>query len=160
MRSFCIALACLVLASCATTPDAPIESVVIKEVKPRYIPAQNFKRIGEYLTGAEDTGRRILLRSQPDQRSGYYFILVLDTNIRQLPQGTQIIGEFYTPDSLEAKTYTYTLPSKRPKTKEVFVGLTGSDWPNSEAVPAAWKFTIKTPTGTILDTHKSYLWEL
>jgi hypothetical protein len=80
--------------------------------------------------------------------------------VRDLPQGTVIEGEFFTPHSQDAQTHTFTLPSKRPKTKEIFIGLTGADWPVKDAVPAAWRFTIKDANGDTLETEQSYLWSL
>jgi hypothetical protein len=112
------------------------------------------------MTGKENLGNRVILRTNSDQRSGYYFTLILDQNVRDLPTGTYIEGEFYTPHSLDKLTHTFKLPSKRAKTKEIFVGLTGKDWPNAAAVPAAWRFTIMDSNGDVLATRESYLWKL
>lgn len=162
MRILLSALLCLCVLGCSTTRKIrteSIDSVKIREIKPRYIETETFVRISEYLTGVEHTGDRVIIRSQPNQRDGYYFTLILDTNVRKLPQGTTIVGEFYTPFSKEAKTYNFKLPAERGKTKEVFVGLTGSDWPDAEAVPSAWRFTVKDPNGKELDQKESFLWK-
>lgn len=161
MRILVLVLLSLFCISCASTRKAePITSVDIVEIKPRYIETEQFKRISEYLTGAENQGDRIILRTDSEQRAGFYFTLILDQNVRNLPAGTVIVGEFFTPKSADLQEHTFTLPSKRPKTKEIFIGLTGEDWPEKEAVPSAWRFTIKDANGTILETEKSYLWSL
>lgn len=160
MRPFLLALIGLALAGCASTPNRAVNSVEIKEIKPRYIPEENFKRIGEYWTGAENQGTRVILRSDPEVRSGFYFTLVLDEKLRRLPRGTIITGDFYTPVSPDPQSHDFALPNKLPKTKEVFVGLTGEDWPEPGGVPGAWRFTIKDANGKVLAQKQSYLWSM
>jgi len=151
---------CSLLAGCASTPKQAVSSVKIEEIKPRYIETEQFKRISEYMSGKEYSGDRIILRTTPEQRTGYYFTLILDEDVRRLPKGTVIIGEFYTPKSVEPQTHEFTLPSKRTSTKEIFIGLTGQDWPEKNAVPAAWRFAIKDANGKLIGEKQSYLWGL
>jgi hypothetical protein len=160
MRLLISALFCFILVGCASTPRASLSSVEIKEIKPRYMEAAQFKRISEYWSGEEKQGKRIILRSDPAVRDGYYFTLILDEKIRRLPKGTVIVGEFYTPKSVDLQTHEFRLPSKRPKTREIFVGLTGEDWPTVGGVPGAWRFTIKDPNGAVLAERQSYLWSM
>lgn len=160
MRFLITAIICSLYAGCALTPKQAVTSVEIEEIKPRYIGTEQFKRISEYMTGKEYVGDRVILRTQPKHRAGYYFTLVLDKNVRRLPKGTVVVGEFYTPMSVEKQTHEFTLPSKRASTEEIFVGLTGKDWPQKGGVPAAWRFTIKDPNGAMLGQKQSYLWSL
>jgi hypothetical protein len=161
MRILGLALISLFCVSCASIRTKPIvTSVDIVEIKPRYIEIEDFKRVSEYLTGKEDQGNRVILRTDAKQRAGYYFTLILDQKLRNLPAGTVIFGEFYTPKSADAQEHAFELPAKLPKTKEVFVGLTGADWPVKDAVPSAWRFTIKDANGEVLGTEQSYLWSL
>jgi hypothetical protein len=160
MRHLLPALISLALAGCASTPDEPVRSVEISEIMPRYIPEGNFIRISEYWSGAENKGNRIILRSDPAVRDGFYFTLVLDKRVRNLPRGSVITGEFYTPVSTELQTHEFPLPNKLPKTKEVFVGLTGADWPEPGGMPGAWRFTIKDANGQVLASRQSYLWSM
>ncbi len=160
MRFFITALVCSILIGCASTPKPALTSVEIEEIKPRYIETEQFKRISEYMTGKEYVGDRVILRSRPDERTGYYFTLVLDEDVRRLPKGSQIVGEFYTPSSVEKQTHEFTLPKKLANTNEIFVGLTGEDWPQTGGVPSAWRFTIKDANGTVLAKKQSYLWSL
>lgn len=160
MRLLLHALLISLLAGCASTPKSAFTSVEIEEIKPRYIKEEQFKRISEYLTGKENTSGRVIIRSTLDERAGYYFTLILDEQVRALPKGTVIVGEFFTPISVEKQTHEFALPNKRARTKEVFVGLTGEDWPSEGGVPSAWKFTIKDPNGKVLGQKQSYLWSL
>jgi hypothetical protein len=52
------------------------------------------------------------------------------------------------------------LPSQRASTNEIFIGLTGEDWPKKDNVPTAWRFTIKDANGAVLGEKQSYLWSL
>ena len=160
MRFLITAIICSLYAGCALTPKQAVTSVEIEEIKPRYIETEQFKRISEYMTGKEYVGDRVILRTQPKHRAGYYFTLVLDKDVRRLPKGTVVVGEFYTPMSVEKQTHEFTLPSQRASTEEIFVGLTGKDWPQKGGVPAAWRFTIKDANGAVLGQKQSYLWSL
>ena len=160
MRLLITAIICSFYLGCALTPKQAVTSVEIEEIEPRYIETEQFKRISEYMTGREHVGDRVILRTQPEYRAGYYFILVLDNNVRRLPNGTVVIGEFYAPHSLGKHTHEFTLPSQRASTDEIFIGLTGEDWPEKDGVPAAWRFTIKDANGAVLGEQQSYLWSL
>ena len=160
MRLLITAIICSFYLGCALTPKQDVTSVEIEEIEPRYIETEQFKRISEYMTGREHIGDRVILRTQPEHRAGYYFILVLDNNVRRLPNGTVVIGEFYAPHSLGKQTHEFTLPSQRASTDEIFIGLTGEDWPEKDGVPAAWRFTIKDANGSVLGEKQSYLWSL
>ena len=160
MRILLLVLFSLLCISCASTKKPVLTSVNILDIKPRYIEAEAFKRAAEYLTGKENLGNRVIIRTDKSERAGYYFVLILDEDVRDLPAGSYIEGEFYTPKSLDAQEHTFQLPSKIPKSKEIFIGLTGEDWPNQSAIPAAWRFTIKNSNGEVLAMEKSYLWSL
>ena len=160
MRLLITAIICSLYAGCALTPMQSVTSIEIEEIEPRYIETEQFKRISEYMTGREHIGDRVILRTQPEHRAGYYFILILDNDVRRLPNGTVIVGEFYTQQKLGKQTFEFTLPNQRTSTDEIFVGLTGEDWSKKDAVPAAWRFTIKDANGNMLGEKQSYLWSL
>lgn len=160
MRTLLLAILSLTLIGCASTPKEPVQAVTIKEIKPRYMEEEQFKRISEYWSGTEKLGKRVILRTDPNVRDGYYFTLILDKKLRKLPKGTIIVGEFFTPVSSDMQTHEFVLPSKRPKTKEVFVGLTGEDWPEAGGTAGAWRFTIQDANGNVLGERQSYLWSM
>ncbi len=160
MRPILIALLAALLTGCAMSSLEAPESVRIESITPRYMEAQQFIRVSEYWSGTEQTGSRLILRSDPQVRDGFYFVLRLDEKVKKLPRGTRILAEVFTPASPEAQTFTFTLPAKRPRTKEIFVGLTGTDWNFPEAVPGAWRFTLENANGDLLAREQSYLWEL
>ena len=160
MRIFLPALFSYLCIACSTTKELENSPLEIVEIIPRYIETEHFKRISEYMTGKENPGRRVIVRTNAKQRDGYYFVLILDRNIRKLPPDAYVLGEFYTPQSLDLQTHRFDFPSILPSTREIFIGLTGEDWPQKEAVPAAWRFTIKNSKEEILAQKQSYLWKL
>lgn len=160
MHFLITALICALFASCASTQKQAFTTVEIEEIKLRYIEKKQFKRIHEYLTGKENTGNRMILRSTPDEKDGHYFTLILDEKVGKLPKGTVIVGDFFTPSSVEKQTQEFTLPNKRPKTNEISFGLTGAKWLDKGGTPSAWRFTIIDPNGNVLTEKQSYLWKL
>lgn len=160
MRTVLLTLLALILAGCASTPITRERPISIKEISPRYIETEQFMRIGEYLTGKEHTGRRVIVRSDPTERDGYYFILTLSEKAKKLPRGTKIVAEFYTALSHDVQSFEFLLPSRLPGTKDIFVGLTGSDAPAEQQIPAAWRFTFQAASGEVIAQKQSYLWEL
>ncbi len=159
LRAVCLLLICLGFAACSSTPPPRIESVKILEIQPEFMEASAFKRINEFLTGVEEHGKRTVVRTQAEDRRGFYFTLRLDKKAKHLPRGTRIIAEVYTPNQTEMQRFELGLPAKRGSSRQLLFGLTGSDWPyQSERVPAAWKFTILDPNGKVLGLKQSYLW--
>ncbi|MGZ0655676.1 hypothetical protein ACWPKO_11385 [Coraliomargarita sp. W4R53] len=160
MRFLITALLALLFVGCASTPKPALTSVIIEEIKPRYMEEEQFKRVSEYMTGKEYIGDRVILRSDHSERSGYYFTLILNEDVRDLPKGTVITGEFYTKKSTDKQVHEFALSNKRASTNEIFIGLTGEDWPEVGGVPAAWRFIIKDANGKTLGEKQSYLWSL
>ncbi|MGB0259092.1 MAG: hypothetical protein ACPGES_10605 [Coraliomargarita sp.] len=159
MRIFLLACFSLFVIACSSTPKEAITSVEITDISPRFIPEETFKRIHEYRTGADYQGNRVILRTDPQVRDGFYFVLTFDTKLKKLPQGTSIKGEFFTPDATEPVDYEFKLPAKRTGTKEIFLGLTGDAWTHgSDIKPSAWRFTVTGPDGQEFAKKKSYLW--
>ncbi|MGC6455009.1 MAG: hypothetical protein ACON39_08605 [Coraliomargaritaceae bacterium] len=163
MRALLLVFLSCLLAACGTTSSPQeVSAVEILDILPKRMTTEQFMRIKEYRTGSEYTGKRLIIRTDPLQRDGFYFTLLLDTKLRHLPQGTVIVGEFYSKASTQMQTHTFVLPADRPNTKAVFLGLTGQAWPfaHEEAVvPSAWKFQIIGPDGQFFGQKQSYLWE-
>ena len=128
-------------------------------VSVRYLEKESFLRISEYFDGKENTGNRLICRSKPDVRAGLYAILSLKESTRKLPQNLVARWQVISPQAPEPVDHRIAVPNDRPRGKDLFVGLTGSDWPDPKARPVAWKFTLETSDGKILLDRKSFLWE-
>lgn len=140
----------------AATTAATAAEVKIVRVFTGWRDAASFKRISEYFTGRESTGGEIVLRTRPEARGGYYFL------VRTANAGAAVEANFVlhvvTPASNQPRVFRFTAPL--PAGKAVYqLGLTGADWPDSETDAMAWKLVLADAAGTPLAEAKSYLWE-
>ncbi|HWA86868.1 MAG TPA: hypothetical protein VG710_11640 [Opitutus sp.] len=126
-------------------------------VWPDWRDAESFDRISEYFTGHEDTGSRIVRRTHPSIRDGFYFLVRVANSDASL-DGAKFSLQLVAPTSPETKTYTF--PADVPARTAVFMlGLTGPDWPNRKAHPVAWKLDLLARDGHVVATEHSFLWE-
>ncbi len=144
----------------ALGPAAEADAVQIKRVTPQYMPREAFLRISEYFTGKENTGRRVILRTQAQERAGMYFVVMLDKGASELPPGSQVKLFVVTSDSPKTQTFTLPFPEQVANHCEVFAGLTGSDWPSKKLGIVAWKVILEDKSGQALAEDQSFLWKL
>ncbi len=128
-------------------------------VSVRYLEKQAFLRISEYFDGKENTGNRLICRSRPDARAGLYLIVSLKDSTRKLPHNLIARWQVISPNAPDPVEHRIAVPNERPRGKDLFVGLTGIDWPDPKARPVAWKLTLETSDGEVILERKSFLWE-
>jgi hypothetical protein len=125
---------------------------------PQWRSDDSFLRISEYLSGEENTGRQTVLRSQPDDRDGFSF-LVRVKGAHDQSGATKFVLEVITPDSARPKVYEF--PTTITKRSQVFnIGLTSSDWAGEETHPVAWRLRLLNADGDELTSQQSFLWAL
>jgi len=152
MRVFLTALLTLVAAIVCTAAD-----LSIVRVWPGYRTDESFERISEYFGREEDTAGQHILRTHPETRAGYYFLLRVKNSGTAI-DAAKIELHLITPFSPEPKTYTFT--TALPNGSHAFhLGLTGADWPGKpkDAV-VAWQLRLLAADGAELATTQSYLW--
>jgi hypothetical protein len=155
-RLFSIALLCLLTpVVTAQAKDYP----QIEYVKSRHVEANTFKRISEYFDGQENQGDKIVLRTDPSVRQGWYLILMLDGDADEYPAGTRVGIKMILPDRKEEVIKATALPTPIPDASEIWIGLTGAEEPADGKPPVAWIVVIYGPDGKIYTRYKSYLWE-
>jgi hypothetical protein len=148
------ALVFIIAFFCATSARAA--EVTFVRVWPGYRTAESFERISEYLTGQENTSGQTVLRSQPAQHDGFYFLVRLK-NASAAIAGAGMELSVITPASATPRTLNFT--ADLPAGQHVFeCGLTGADWPDIAAHPVAWKIVIRAPGGAELASTQSFLW--
>lgn len=124
-------------------------------VWPAWRTAESFDRISEYFDGQENTGRHTVLRSQPDTRAGYYFLVRTKTTLNAAE--AKFVLQIIKPDAPQAKTYTF--PVGLTGREIVFnLGLTGIDWPDRKTHPVAWRLALVNGKGEELASRESFLW--
>ncbi|MBA3848543.1 MAG: hypothetical protein C0502_00925 [Opitutus sp.] len=144
----------LALASAASAASAADLRIV--RVYSGWRDAGSFKRISEYFTGRENTGGEIVVRTHPEQRAGYYFL------VRTRNTGAPFDGRFefqvVLPNSPQPRAFRF--PAAVPAGEAVFhLGVTGADWPDSKTGAVAWKLDLRNAAGEPLAAQQSYLWE-
>lgn len=147
--------ALLALFTLSLMVSLPASAVEIVRVWPGYRTSDSFESIGEFFGREEFKGGRLVLRSQPQDRNGYYFL----TRVRRAPVSTGAIAqlEVILPGSDLARTYR--LPVDLPAGGSVLnIGLTGSDWPDATVKPLAWRLTLLSADGSRLIDSQSFLW--
>ena len=145
----------LLLALPTAVPAAGIELV---RVISGWRDAASFQRLSEYFGGRENTGGMILLRTRPGERAGFYWLVRLKNNGPPVP-GARFELEVITPAAPEPRTFTFPadVPAGRPLYE---LGLTGADWPDAKARPAAWRLRLLAADGRTLIGEQSFIWEL
>jgi hypothetical protein len=138
-------------------PHVRAAEVEFLRIWPGWRDTDSFDRISEYFGRGENTGRQIILRTQPDVRAGYYFLVRVKSAASL--SGAKFELSVIRPDTPDPKVHTFvsTVPGK----ETVFqLGLTGADWPVGEkGNPVAWKLALLGSDGRVLAEQKSFLWE-
>ncbi|MDV7398217.1 hypothetical protein RZS08_42835, partial [Arthrospira platensis SPKY1] len=112
--------------------------------------------ISEFFTGQEShQAGRVVVRTDPAQRDGLYFILELS---RPNAIGSVRL-EWIPTDQKEARTQVFTLPAGA-SAREVLLGLTGEQAPASGIRPLAWRIEVLGVDGSLIDSHESFLWRM
>ncbi|MBI5382334.1 MAG: hypothetical protein HZA31_10580 [Opitutae bacterium] len=147
----------LLLSLLTTAPGVSAAELNIVRVWPSYRTAESFVRIAEYFGGAENSDRRIVLRSQPGERAGYYF-LVRIANSGAARTGCTWQLQVIMPTARTPRAFTF--PAELATGERVFeLGLSGTDWPDARTEPVAWLLVLKTADGQELARQQSFLWE-
>ncbi len=157
------------LAGCSSPPASATrapsgtstEGVVIAHVDQRYIPDADFRRISEYFTGRENTSGRLIERTDPQQRAGYYFILSLEWHPHTtLSAGTQADLDYILKGDPQPRHAHFVFSAPTGTFHEILLGLTGTNWTDQNATMVAWKVALEDAAGAVLATQQSFLWSL
>lgn len=131
----------------------------ISYVLNRYISAPETRSIYEIFTGEETTYGKLVIRTQPDKRAGMYFFVMFGYDPDDIALACTFELSVDSTGDSKTKTYKFTVPETHSVTREIALGVTGSDWPGPDAKVNAWKLVLKSPTGKILTQKQSWLWE-
>jgi len=118
--------------------------------------AASFKRISEYFDGKENPGKETVLRTHPEQRTGYYFLVRLANP--GTAQQVQFQLQLFAQGASAPRTIVF--PAELKSGSGVFqLGLTGPEWQDAKSQPVAWHLQVLADDGRVLASEKSYLWE-
>ncbi|MBL9214327.1 MAG: hypothetical protein JNG83_02505 [Opitutaceae bacterium] len=148
-------LGCL-LGLVLAAPALRASDLTIVRIQPGWRDAASFKRISEYFTGREHTGREVVLRTHPGTRAGYYFLI----RVRNTGAPVRATFAFQVIPNSRAQPVLHQLTAELGTGDTLLnLGLTGPDWPEADTNPVAWKLEVKGEDGHVLATALSYLWE-
>ena len=140
----------------ALTPALSASDLTIVRVFTGWRAGDSFKRIAEYFDGKEHPGGEIILRTQPAQRTGYYFLVRLQNAAAARPVRFQL--ELIEPGTGASRTVVF--PAELGAGSTVYqLGLTGPEWQDAKVQPTAWRLRVLGENDQALATEQSYLWE-
>lgn len=148
-------ISCLLiwLFSMASAPAVSIDSAYT-----RFYEDGEIRPIRQYF-GASLIGQgfRTVIASQPEQPRGQYFLAKLE----QAASGNVASARLTIYPSVGKDPVEFVLDLKgKSLRKWLYLGLTGSDWPNPEIQPMAWKIELLGSGGELVSEWKSFLWEM
>lgn len=123
-----------------------------------YFFVPDFKRIPEFFSGQEFQGSKVYCRSRPNEREGFYFVVKVNGSVKNLPHGVYWILDWVTPLDPMAQSIKIPIDNAGISGKEVFIGLTGGDWPGPSVKPLAWRLCLVGEEGTTIAKMQSFLW--
>lgn len=139
---------------------APLNAAVrIQWVDVRYFPEVSFKRIIEHFTGEEDAGGGCIMRTDRLGLAGMYWVVRLSHRVLGLQPGSQVRLVYIDSDSPEKHEKTLPVNFKSAYSRELYVGVTGEDWPSCKKGLVAWSLDILSPFEEILAHEESFLWK-
>lgn len=133
----------------------PAPAVELVRVWPSYRDAASFTRLGEYFGAAPDAINRAALRTDPDARAGFYWLIRTATPAAR--PDCQLTLEVQRLDAAVIERHTF--PVDLPAGSQVLnAGITGRDWADPSERPVAWRITLTSPEGVTLVSATSFLW--
>jgi hypothetical protein len=136
-----------------------LDAATFRDGYTRYLETAHFQTVSEFLTGEPSERSEVVLRTQTGERDGEYFILTLDTQVAAFPAEAIAVLEVVPTNAKEPLNFRFPLTAVRGQSKELYLGVTGSDWPNPEIDALAWRVQVKNGE-TVLAEWKSFLWEM
>ena len=133
-------------------------STELKRVQFRYYTEIELIRLPEYFTGKEYTGTRLFCRSCSEKK-GLYFSFPINKELVSLSADSIIKLSIIRSGRKAVEEFTFNFPIKREGKKNLFLGLTGKDWPSAEIKPIAWQIEILNSSNQLLFFKKSFLWD-
>ena len=124
-----------------------------------FLHTNDFRRLPELFTGVEYTGNKIFVRSTPEVRSGYYFIVIVKGEIIDIAQKYHWEISWVSSSNPELICKHFPQNNADFFGKEIFIGLTGNDWPGESVYPLAWRIRLLDEQSSTLAESKSFLWE-
>ena len=128
-------------------------SLELSNVSIRFYQSEELTRIPEYFSGKEFTGSRIFSRTR-DDKEGLYFSFPINPKITNASVHLKAYISVIRSGRTEPVEYEFAIPEDRRGKKEMFLGITGQDWPLQKYKVLAWRIELKNGRNELL-FHKN-----
>ena len=126
-----------------------------------YRTEDSFKGIVEAFSKRESKGGRCILRTDKEQRSGFYFTVKFNHSLSLIPPHSKIRLSFITQHAPQEVISEWELPEISHSLllqNELILGITDQPHFSASTKIIAWQVELLDPKGTILATQKSFAW--
>ena len=126
-----------------------------------YRTEDSFKGIVEAFSKRESKGGRCILRTNEEQRSGFYFTVKFNHALSLIQPHSKIRVSFITQHAPQEITYEWEMPEVSHSLlfqNELILGITDHSQFSSSTKVIAWKIELLDPEGKVLATQKSFAW--
>jgi len=137
-----------------------VSKIFIKNVEIKLLNVEDFQRLSEFFTHKENASGQIILRSQPDNRKGLYFIVFLNRYYLHIPSSAYVQIDYIKQGKPITHSRKFPLNNTAQNLKycEAYFGITGSDWEATDTL-SAWTISIKDANGAnLIQPFSSFLW--
>ena len=117
---------------------------------------QAFRRLPELFTGVEYTGNKIFVRSTPEERSGFYFVVIVNGEAQDISEKYKWEISWVSSSNPELMCKNFPQNNTDFFKKEIFIGLTGKDWSDESVYPLAWRIRLLDEQSSTLAESKVF----
>jgi len=140
------------------------QALSIEHVEPRKMEAADYVRIGEFFGKEHSNPTRLELFSSQRSENSVAWVIETDTDIEDIPEGTQVKLELIVKGDKKAKTFDFEIPQTKVDSKVIYLAISSQD-AGADEVGApfprilAWKVSLLNTEGELLAEAPSALWE-
>ncbi len=145
---------CSLLISCFVAQWAAAQVEFVR-VWPGYRDAESFASISEFFGGAEASRGRTILRTDPSERGGFYWLVRVRNAGAPFEAVLEI--EWIAPGEIDPRRQRFPVTIES-GSRVLLAGLTGADWPDAKARPNAWQVRLLDAAEQPVATEESFLW--
>ncbi len=146
------------LAGCQHIPKKKFS---IDTLSATYRTEDSFKGIVEAFSKRESKGGRCILRTNEEQRAGFYLTVKFNHTLSLIPKHSKVRVSFITQHAPQEVTYEWEIPEVSHSLilqNELVLGITDHPQFSTSTKLIAWQVELLDPQGVVLATQKSFAW--
>lgn len=126
-----------------------------------YRTEDSFKGIVEAFSKKESKGGRCILRTDKEQRAGFYFTVKFNHSLSLIPSHSKVRVSFITQHAPQEVSFVWEIPEVSHSLilqNELILGITDQVQFSSSTKLIAWQVELLDSQGVVLATQKSFAW--